>query len=48
MFKMDLNEIGWDDVDWSPLTKDRDKLVSFCEHDNASSGPTRATNYLND
>jgi hypothetical protein len=23
--KMDLGEIGWDDVDWIGLTQDRDK-----------------------
>jgi hypothetical protein len=23
--KMDLEEIGWEDVDWFPLVRDRDK-----------------------
>jgi hypothetical protein len=23
---MDLKEIGWEDVDWIPLARDRDKL----------------------
>jgi len=30
--KMDLKEIGWEDVEWINLAEDTDKGQSVCEH----------------
>jgi hypothetical protein len=34
--KMDLREIGWDDMDWIYMAQDRDRWGGCCEHGNDS------------
>jgi hypothetical protein len=36
--KIDISEIGWDDMDWIDLAQDRDQWEGFCEHGNEPSG----------
>jgi hypothetical protein len=36
--RMDLGEVGWGDVDWICLTKDRVQVESSCEFSIESSG----------
>jgi hypothetical protein len=36
--KMDLREIGWDDMDWIDLDQNRDQWKGSCEHGNEPSG----------
>jgi hypothetical protein len=36
--RMDLREIGWDDVYLTHLSKDRDQWRVLCEHSNELSG----------
>jgi hypothetical protein len=36
--KMDLGEIGWEDMDWIDLVQERDQWRGSCEHGNESSG----------
>jgi hypothetical protein len=31
--KMDLREIGWDDVNWVDMAQDREQWKGSCEHD---------------
>jgi hypothetical protein len=35
--KMNLREIGWDDMDWIYLAQDRDQLAGSYEHGNEPS-----------
>jgi hypothetical protein len=36
--KIDLGEIGWDDMGWIDLAQDRNQWRGSCEHDNELSG----------
>jgi hypothetical protein len=36
--KMDLREIGWDDMGWIDLAEDRDQWGGCCERGNKPSG----------
>jgi hypothetical protein len=44
--KMDLRDIGWDDMDWIDLTQDNGPLEGSCEHGNERSGSIKCWQVL--
>jgi hypothetical protein len=44
--KMDLSEIGFEDVDWIHLAQDRDKWLNSCEHGDEPSGTIKCGEFL--
>jgi hypothetical protein len=44
--KMDLREIGWDDMDWIDLVQDRESVEGSCEHSNELSGSIQCWEFL--
>ena len=44
--KMDLQEVGWDCVDWMELVQGRDRWRGTCEYGDEPSGFKNAGNFL--
>jgi hypothetical protein len=44
--KMDLREVGWDDVDWIDLAQDKGPVEGSCEHGNKLLGSIKCWVFL--